>query len=67
MVGLSGEIGGDVIVSVNGKLVLNNDYLASYLEENEVAGQTVQIGVLRAGTVIYLKVVLGFRPASAYS
>jgi 2-alkenal reductase len=55
-------IGGDLILSINGKRILNNDGLATYLEENEAAGQTIQLQVLRAGAIISLNIVLGFRP-----
>ncbi len=51
-------VGGDVIVSVNGVKVVNMDALASYLEENSVAGETIQLGLIRAGTNMTVNLVL---------
>ena len=56
-------LGGDIIVSINGKKIANNDGLATYLEENEAAGQSIQLGILRAGRLISLTLVLAQRPA----
>ena len=52
-------VGGDIVVSVNGVRVVNTDALLSYLEENAVAGQTVQLGIIRSGASLTLSVVLG--------
>jgi len=51
-------IGGDIIVSVDGVKVVNTDALASYLEENSIAGDTVQLGIIRAGVNMTVNVVL---------
>jgi len=51
-------IGGDIIVSVDGVKVVNSDALASYLEENSIAGDTVQLGIIRAGANMTVNVVL---------
>ena len=56
-------IGGDVIVSINGQRVTDYDSFSSYLEEHAVAGQTVQIGIIRNGQYIVISVVLGTRPS----
>lgn len=56
-------LGGDIIVSVNGKKIANNDALATYLEENEAAGQSIQLGILRSGRLINLTLTLAQRPA----
>jgi S1-C subfamily serine protease len=53
------RVGGDIIVSINGVKIIDSDALASYLEENTVAGQTVQLGIIRAGTPMTVSVVLG--------
>jgi S1-C subfamily serine protease len=50
--------GGDIIISVNGVKVVNSDALASYLEENAIAGGTVQLGIIRAGAYMTVNVVL---------
>ena len=55
-------IGGDVIVSINGQRVTDYNSFSSYLEEHAVAGQTVQIGIIRNGQYIVISVVLGTRP-----
>jgi S1-C subfamily serine protease len=55
-------LGGDIIVSINGGRILNNDDLATYLAENEVAGATVQLGIVRSGTIILISLLLGARP-----
>ena len=55
-------IGGDIIVSANGTKLINMDALSSYLEENTVAGQTVILGIVRAGVITSVTVTLGERP-----
>jgi S1-C subfamily serine protease len=55
-------IGGDIIVSINGTRIINNDALATYLEENTVAGQTVSMGIVRDGSYTTINVKLGVRP-----
>jgi S1-C subfamily serine protease len=55
-------IGGDIIVSVNGVKVLNQDGLSAYLEENAAAGQTIQLGILRSGSLVAVSVTLGSLP-----
>jgi S1-C subfamily serine protease len=57
-------VGGDVIVSVNGFRVVNQDALASYLEENVIAGQTVALGIVRGGAFTSVNVTLGYLPSS---
>jgi S1-C subfamily serine protease len=55
-------IGGDVIVSINGQRVADYDSFSSYLEEHAVAGQTIQLGIIRNGQHMVLSVLLGSRP-----
>jgi len=55
-------VGGDIIVSANGTRLINTDALSSYLEENTVAGQTVILGIIRAGVMMNVTVTLGARP-----
>ena len=57
--GTTYRIGGDIIVSVNGYKVIDSDALASYLEQHVVAGQTVQLGIVRSGALTTVSVVLG--------
>jgi len=55
-------IGGDIIVSINGVRIVNNDALSTYLESNTQPGQTIQINIIRAGNPMTLEVTLGTRP-----
>jgi len=57
--GQSYVVGGDIIISINGVRVVDSDALASYLEENTTAGQTIQLGIIRSGTYTSASVVLG--------
>ena len=56
-------VGGDIIVSINGTKIVNQDALSSYLEEHAIAGQSIQLGILRSGQPITVNIVLGARPA----
>ena len=55
-------IGGDIIVSINGHRVTDYDSFSSYLEENAVSGQTIQLGIVRNGQYMVVSVTLGTRP-----
>src|SRR5208337_846245 len=55
-------IGGDIIVSIDGVRIVNNDALSTYLESNTQPGQTVQISIIRAGNPMTLEITLGTRP-----
>ena len=55
-------IGGDIIVSINGTKIVDNDALATYLAENTIPGQTAVLGIVRAGSLTTLDVKLGTRP-----
>ena len=55
-------IGGDVIVSVNGSRIVDNDALAAYLQKSTLPGQAVVLGIIRSGSFTTLPVVLGSRP-----
>jgi len=55
-------VGGDIIISINGQRVVDYDSFSSYLEENAVAGQTIQLGIIRNGQYMVISVVLGSRP-----
>ena len=56
------KIGGDIIVSMNGTKILNNDALATYLARFTLPGQTSQVGIVRGGTLMIVPVTLGERP-----
>jgi 2-alkenal reductase len=61
VVGENIRVGGDVIIQVDGQLVRSMDDLTSYLEENTIPGQTVNMTVMRGGSTILVPVVLGIR------
>ena len=52
-------IGGDIIVSVNGTRIVNYDSLATYLERHVIAGQIIQLGIIRSNQLLYLQVAVG--------
>ena len=60
--GQSVLVGGDVIISYNGKVVNTLDDLITFLARYGSAGQTVTLTVLRNGEEIQLQVTLGIRP-----
>ena len=55
-------VGGDIIVSINGDRITNYDSFSAYLEEHAVAGQTIQLGIIRNGQYMVISVLLGTRP-----
>ncbi len=55
-------IGGDIIVSINGTQIINTNALSAYLEENTMPGQTITVGVIRAGAPLNVTVIVGVRP-----
>jgi S1-C subfamily serine protease len=55
-------VGGDVIVSVNGTRIVNQDALSSYLEQTTVSGQNIELGIIRSGSLTSVTVTLGTRP-----
>jgi len=52
------RIGGDIIISINGVKIVNGDALSAYLEENALAGQSVQLGIMRSGVQMSIGVTL---------
>ena len=59
--------GGDIIVAINGARIRNSDDLSTYLEENTLPGQTVNLTIIRNNQTTNISVVLGTRPAPATS
>jgi S1-C subfamily serine protease len=53
----------DIIIAMNDHTIKSNDDLASYLEENTLPGQTLQLTVMRNNVSTQVQVVLGTRPA----
>jgi S1-C subfamily serine protease len=56
-------VGGDVIVGMDGKRIMNLDDLSTYLEEHTLPGQTVNVTIVRSNETMSLSVTLGTRPA----
>jgi serine protease Do len=56
------QIGGDVIVAINGTPITDFDSLAAYLADNTTVGQTISLTVLRQGQEMTVQVTLGVRP-----
>ena len=56
-------LGGDIIVGINGSRIRNSDDLSTYLEENTLPGQTVNLTIVQNSQTITVSVVLGERPA----
>lgn len=56
-------IGGDIITAINNTRIRNGDDLSTYLEENTLPCQTVNVTVVRNNQTITLSVTLGTRPA----
>jgi S1-C subfamily serine protease len=55
--------GGDIIVGINGEKITDFEQLVSYLERDTAPGDTVVLKVLRNGTELGLKAVMGVRPS----
>ncbi len=55
-------VGGDIIVSIDGTKIINQDALSTYLVQSTIAGQTVQLGVIRSGALTTVTLALGTRP-----
>jgi S1-C subfamily serine protease len=59
------NIGGDIIVSMNGTKILNNDALATYLARFTLPGQIIQVGIIRSGSFVAIPITLAERPPIA--
>ncbi len=63
--GMEANVGGDVIVAVDGQTIKRFDDLVSYLFANASVGQTIKLEVLRDGKQKTLEVTLAARPKSS--
>jgi S1-C subfamily serine protease len=63
--GNSLTVGGDVIIAINGRRIVNGDDLSTYLEENTLPNQTIAITIVRNGSTMDIPVTLGTRPAAS--
>jgi len=57
------QVGGDVIVAVDGKSMATMEDLRAFMQQAE-PGQEVTLSLIREGDDITVKVTLGERPAS---
>ena len=60
--GTTYSIGGDIIIAINNTRIVNTDALSSYLAENALAGQMLQVQVIRNGQTMTISLILGTRP-----
>ena len=56
------QVGGDVIIAINGDLVQDMDDLIAYLSANSVVDQEVTLKIIRDGKEMEIKVTLAARP-----
>jgi len=54
--------GGDILIAIDEHKVRNGDYLISYLEENTIPGQIVNLTIIRDNETLNVPVELGRRP-----
>ena len=57
-------IGGDILIAVDGTRVINGDTFMSYLEENTVPHQIINLTIIRNHQSLTIPVELGQRPAN---
>lgn len=55
-------IGGDIIIAINDEKIIGIDDLSSYLEENTMPGQTINVTIVRDNKILTLPVKLEARP-----
>jgi S1-C subfamily serine protease len=56
-------VGGDIVIALNGTRIRNLDDLSSFLEENTLPNQTINVTIVRDGQTMTLQLTLGARPA----
>jgi S1-C subfamily serine protease len=62
--GESVMIGGDIIIALDGTRITNIDDLSTFLEENTLPGQTIDVTIIRNGQSTSLSLTLGTRPTA---
>jgi S1-C subfamily serine protease len=58
-------VGGDIITSINGTRIVNEDDLSTYLAENTLPNQTIDITIVRDGQTLSIPLILGTRPSAS--
>jgi S1-C subfamily serine protease len=61
--GSSVTVGGDIIIAFDGTRIRNTDDLSTYLEENTLPNQTMDVTIIRNGETLTLPLTLGTRPS----
>jgi S1-C subfamily serine protease len=59
ILGSNTELGGDIIIAINGSRITNTDDLLSYLEQHTLPGQTINFTVERNGQQQTAQVTIG--------
>jgi S1-C subfamily serine protease len=54
-------VGGDIITAINGTRITSIDALSTYLEENTLPGQTIEVTIIRENQTMDVAVTLGTR------
>ena len=60
--GTNVEIGGDIIIGVDGKSIKDFNDLMVYLERNTESNREITLRIIRDGSEIYVDLILGTRP-----
>ncbi len=58
-------VGGDIVVAFDGTRIRNTDDLSTYLEENTLPNETINVTLIRNGQTMTLPLKLDARPATA--
>jgi S1-C subfamily serine protease len=61
--GQSVTIGGDIIIAFDGTRIRNTDDLSTFLEEQTLPGQTIDVTIVRGGQTMTLTLKLDARPS----
>jgi S1-C subfamily serine protease len=61
--GQSVTIGGDIIIALDGTRIRNTDDLSTFLEEQTLPGQTIDVTIVRDGQTMTLTLKLDVRPS----
>jgi S1-C subfamily serine protease len=56
-------VGGDIIIAINDTRIRGFDDLSTYLEENTIAGQTINVTIVRNNQTLKLPLEVGTRPS----
>jgi S1-C subfamily serine protease len=65
VVGSQVIVGGDIIIAFDGARIRNMDDLSTYLEENTLPNQTIDVMIIRDGETMNVSLKLGTRPSTS--